>query len=253
MRNTTVGRQGRAARETAFTLIELLIAIAVIAILGALLMPTLSKIKSSANAAACASNLHQIGVGVTSYVSENDAKIPAIRDLTLNGWFQQIFADSIITTGGQSTTSYGATFPHGPLVKFWICPGDPTRGGWKSLGAPNGVPGADPADTAVNAHSYTPNGWVLNVKLASISRPSQTILVTDFQWGNAGTRYILPANSPWKESIPQHWHNSYVNCLFVDGHVEKLLAKTIIWGGSNSKLWYSDYPSSGTAFPSQNE
>ncbi len=237
----------------AFTLLEALIVVSILVILAALLMPALDRMKASADKAACANNLRLIGAGVTSYVGEHNGKIPAIKELTLNGWLQEIFADSITTTGVQSSTSYGAAYPHGPVFKLWICPGDPTRGQWQFRGAANGVPGTNENDTGVNAHSYSPNGWVLNRKMASIARPGQTILMADFQWGVNGTRFILPASSPWKDCFPLKWHNSYINCLFVDGHVEPLLAKTIIWGGSNSKLWYSDYPSSGTTFPSQND
>ena len=58
---------------SAFTLIELLIVIGVIGILAALLLPALTRAKSAAQSAQCKSNLHQIGLALTLYVSDTEA------------------------------------------------------------------------------------------------------------------------------------------------------------------------------------
>jgi prepilin-type N-terminal cleavage/methylation domain-containing protein/prepilin-type processing-associated H-X9-DG protein len=59
--------------KTAFTLIELLVVIAIIAILAALLLPSLSRAKASAQSAKCKSNLRQIGLANAMYVSDYKA------------------------------------------------------------------------------------------------------------------------------------------------------------------------------------
>ncbi len=67
-------------RHRAFTLLELLVVIAIIAILAALLVPVLNRGKESARSAACLSNLHQIGIGLQLYVSDNNNRLPALVD-----------------------------------------------------------------------------------------------------------------------------------------------------------------------------
>src|SRR3989442_4641447 len=57
-------------RAGGFTLTELLVVIAVIAILAALLLPTLSRAESSAKSAACKSNLRQQGLALIMYVDD---------------------------------------------------------------------------------------------------------------------------------------------------------------------------------------
>ena len=68
------------ARLLAFTLIELLVVIAIVGILAGLLLPVISKAKESGRATACLSNLRQMGVALQLYVSENENRLPWMRD-----------------------------------------------------------------------------------------------------------------------------------------------------------------------------
>ena len=57
-------------RATAFTLVELLVVVAIIAILAALLLPALTRAKARGQSAACVSNLRQLGTGLQTFLSD---------------------------------------------------------------------------------------------------------------------------------------------------------------------------------------
>ncbi len=67
----------------AFTLVEMLVTLAVIAILASLLLPAFAKTKESGRAAACLGNLHQIGLALQMYVDENRNHMPVMYDFPL--------------------------------------------------------------------------------------------------------------------------------------------------------------------------
>lgn len=63
-------------RSTAFTLVELLVVIGIIALLIALLMPTLTTAREAAKRTECLSNLRQIGLALNEYAIRYKDKIP---------------------------------------------------------------------------------------------------------------------------------------------------------------------------------
>ena len=68
-------RTGRFATR-GFTLIELLVVIGILAVLSALLLPSLTSAKQKGKLAGCISNLRQTGFAIHGYASDNDGLIP---------------------------------------------------------------------------------------------------------------------------------------------------------------------------------
>lgn len=77
---TAAGRYNRPGglSPASFVLMELLVVIAVIALLMAILLPTLSRIRRAAKAVACQANLHQWGLMFSMYTAANDGKFFAM-------------------------------------------------------------------------------------------------------------------------------------------------------------------------------
>ncbi|MEM1013587.1 MAG: prepilin-type N-terminal cleavage/methylation domain-containing protein [Planctomycetota bacterium] len=74
--NDAQSRRQTQRHRSAFTLVELLVVIGIIALLISILLPTLSRARASASSVACLSNLRQIGVATTFYTESNNGILP---------------------------------------------------------------------------------------------------------------------------------------------------------------------------------
>jgi len=84
-------------RRRAFTLVEMLVVLAIIALLVAILFPVFSRVREKGRQANCVSNLKQLGIGFAQYVQDNDEYYP-MEAYNLNATGGTIVWPSLIYT-----------------------------------------------------------------------------------------------------------------------------------------------------------
>jgi prepilin-type N-terminal cleavage/methylation domain-containing protein/prepilin-type processing-associated H-X9-DG protein len=189
-----------------FTLIELLIVIAIIAILGALLLPALSRARKTAKSIACASNLKQIGLIFTNYVDDS------------NGFMINYLAGSRPWT----RYDYGELFKNGHVNDanegLFICPADDNP-------YTSGMPCSYGLNIGVARESTTPEGISVRC-VRRHKRPSETFLLIDTTLSDIGDSLPirLDSSTDKKENIyaAAERHGNSVNALYLDMHVNNI-------------------------------
>ena len=107
----------------AFTLVELLVVIGIIAILIAILLPALQKARDQARNVKCESQLRNIGQAILMYINENKGKVPQ-HQMAVN-WLWDVSKetrDALVKKGGIRQTLYCPFFPEQDSDELWDFP-----------------------------------------------------------------------------------------------------------------------------------
>lgn len=128
------------SRLKAFSLVELLVSVAVIAVLAAILLPAVGRVRTGAQTAQCASNLRQIGVALAACISDSDMKLPV-------SW-ASLPCNPTVRNAGEFNALSGHLAPYllnNPpllarvLVPVFQCPAFPSQIASTQAGAPNHI------------------------------------------------------------------------------------------------------------------
>ncbi len=194
-----------------FTLIELLIVIAIIAILASMLLPALKQARARAKQIACLSNLKQVGSSLNLYASD------------FNGWNPAYY----IGNDGNYVYPQSTLNEYIKSDAVWRCPSDKGKENIRYIREYSGGPKLYVSLT-YNAHSMYPNSnnkYYIRHRMGQ-GHESSVMAFSDYQVkksnGVVSECYqqdnIIAVDSGTAELLSGH--NNRTNVLFLDGHTD---------------------------------
>lgn len=234
-------------RGGGFTLIEVLVSVAIIAILSALLFSVTKSVIASSHNARCAANLKQIATSILQFTAEHNGYFPPAHVLPpdpIDGalgerdWYQYLWYSDIIRLKGNGILPNLNSGNSSSIKTVFNCPANPGRiWYWNS---PN------------YAYNYALGENEDRATLGSISMPAKTILAVDA--GIRSASPLPPSLGPsdivcyvtsfsqyfeWKKSVNFNVHHDHANFVMVDGHVESLTRSEVASRADNNTLLWS--------------
>ena len=184
-----------------FTLLELLIVIAIITILAGLLLPALKKARETTYKIACASNLKQMAVVFSNYISDQNDMLPGAYGNP--GYWGKALYNAGVFSGMHCLKFQGILTEYSPQIMS--CPIALKNG--KQLDITNSA-----------KYQYGISFYLVNVssgvKINVISNPSQKLILLETK-----SLYYDCCRTDILNSDADYRHLGSTNLLFVDGHV----------------------------------
>ncbi len=187
------------ARQRGFTLVELLVAISLIAVLGALLFPVFAGARAAARTSACAATLKQLSSALRLYTDEYDGWLP-VGDTWERGLSERLRAGAPLRC--PDLPGYAPAGSAAPVTPGALFPGyayNGALGGTRSL--PEGV-------------IYSPEHEV------RLNFPATTVTLCDsaFDYTVASNPVVVEPGR-WTGENAGRRHRGGANYAFADGHV----------------------------------
>jgi prepilin-type N-terminal cleavage/methylation domain-containing protein/prepilin-type processing-associated H-X9-DG protein len=202
----------------AFTLIELLVVVGIIAVLIAILIPSLALARRQSQFVACRANMRSLGQAALLYAEVNDGWIP--RDYSAgehdHPFWGYLFAVNLKLPMPAAFSGDSVMAPYFGRIGFYQCPAFPepkqmidfVLNGW-DLNSPGGQSGAP-------------------IRISVLRRPSDMLMMTEanktlrtdvYEYHDVWHPDHLPLGSGPRICNDQR-HNGMLNCLYVDGHIQ---------------------------------
>ena len=189
----------------AFTLLELLVVVAVIGLLAALLLPVLARAREASRAAACASNLRQLGLASAIYAVDQNGHLPFFRN-----W--------LFTNPGDLTS--GRLFPYLKNKAVYLCPTD-------KIAIDSNAPMPPPPGPELLWNIYYPRdySYSMNCGLCHESdtskyiAPARTLFMMEPDLGR--TDYSGLVGPQFATHVLATRHNGRGHLLFADMHAQR--------------------------------
>lgn len=201
-----------------FTMVELLVTIAVIAILTAILFPALGNAKNAAKQTICVSNLKQWAQAFASYSASNNDYLPSLNSVGY-GANGEWYTNQLVNDGDLPEPQWGVKLMGNASKGIWRCPfvndGNLLTAPWDAGGGGYGV-------AIVFASTRYIFGSGKNQRVFTFLRPSQTWLMGDCGTDKVWSYFYCPLCVSWPGAAPltatmRHPGQGGINC-FIDGH-----------------------------------
>ena len=216
--------------RSAFTLIELLIVVAIIATLAAILLPALKGGRDRAYTAVCANQLRQINFGFVMYADDYDRCYPPVLyDGTAKTDPAMSFMKTQPAAGGNGYNCWlWLLYPYHHKPEIYICPSAKNKSAGWTYGMAQGFASWVSTTGAWSAYCFSGTGTPVGpVRRGNEAYTDRKILIFD---GRVGILGISPAGTSGGGRFAMGYggyqdfqHNGAPrggpNCLFVDGHV----------------------------------